>query len=114
MSFDFYYKRWYDGLMTEPFDSQCNRAQDAINNCFSEDIRNWIQVLLNILIEKGYARVILKDGSLLDVSKIAYTCRYTSFFDIFNNSNLIDLSILPVKITELEYSIDDYMKFLNY
>lgn len=113
MSFDFYYKRWYAGLMTEPFDSQCNRAQDAINNCFSEDIRNWLQVLLNILIEKGYARVTLKDSSLLDVSKIAYTCRYASFFDIFDlfNSNLIDLSILPVEITELEYSMDDYIKF---
>lgn len=61
--------------------------------------------------EKGYARVTLKDSSLLDVSKIAYTCRYASFFDIFNNSNLIDLSILPVEITELEYSMDDYIKF---
>lgn len=102
MSFNVYYKRWYDGLMTEPFDSQRNRAQDAINDCFSEDIRNWFQVLLNILIKKGYARVTLKDSSLLDVSKIAYTSIYASFFDIFN-SNLIDFSILPVEITELEY-----------
>ena len=100
---DSYYRRWYNDC----FDNQYKRAQKAIDDCSSEDIRSWFKLLLNILKEKKFARVVLKNDKLLDVVKIAYTHRYASFFDIFNISHLINFSIFPLEINEpeFEYSI---------
>jgi hypothetical protein len=102
---DSYYKRWYNSLFNDCFDNQYKRAQKAIDDCSSEDIRSWFKLLLNILKEKKFARVVLKNDKLVDVEKIAYTHSYASFFDIFYISHLINFSIFPMEINELEFSI---------
>lgn len=98
-----YYSYWR--LSNEPFESQCYRAQEAIDRCSSEDVLLWYQKLLDILKTKRYARVRLKDGSSLDVQRVAYTNAYASFFDCFNTDHLIDLSVFPVMIDKLEFTI---------
>lgn len=92
-------------MSNESFDSQCQRAQKAVDSCTSEDVRLWYQNLLDILKMKRYARVRLKDGRNLDVGRIAYTYSYASFFDCFNTDHLIDLSVRPALIEQLEFTI---------
>lgn len=100
-----YYRIFHRGLSNESFDNQCQRAQKAVDRCSSEDVRLWYQNLLDILKTKRYARVRLKDGSSLDVQRIAYTNAYASFFDCFNTDHLIDLSVYPEVIEKLEFTI---------
>ena len=101
----YYYRLQWGGLSKEPFSSQCQRAQKAVDSCSSEDVRLWYQNLLDILKTERYARVRLKDGSNLDVQRIAYTNAYASFFDCFNTDQLIDLSVRPALIDKLEFTI---------
>lgn len=92
-------------MSKDSFDNQCQRAQKVVDSCSSEDVRLWYQNLLDILKTKRYARVRLKDGSSLDVQRIAYTNAYASFFDCFNTDHLIDLSVRPALIEKLEFTI---------
>lgn len=100
------YYRIFHRLSNEPFSSQCRRAQEAVDRISSEDVRLWYQNLLDILKAKGYARVRLKDGSSLDVGRVAYTYSYASFFDCLAMKRLIDLSVFPAVIDKLECTIN--------
>ena len=105
-----YYSYWR--LSNEPFDSQCQRAQEAIDRFStevdrfsSEEVRLWYQNLLDILKTKNCARIRLEDGRSLDVQRIAYTNKYLSFFDCLSVKHLIDFSTLPEVIDKLEFTL---------
>lgn len=108
-----YYRLFHWGLANESFDSQCSRAQEAVdrfssevNGYSSEEVRLWYQNLLDILKDKKYARIRLEDGRSLDVQRIAYTNKCLSFFDCLQVKHLIDFSTLPEVIDKLEFTID--------
>lgn len=100
-----YWRSFHWGLSNEPFSSQCQRAQNAVDRCSSQEVRLWYQNLLDILKTKRYARVSLKDGRSLDVERIAYTYSYASFFDCLALEHLIDLSVIPAMIDKLEFTL---------
>ena len=79
-------------------------AQRTIDkNTDNEEEKQWLQELLNILKEKNYATIkSIATGKLVDVSKIAYTYEFASFFDVFNHIRYFDLHFTPIKTTELK------------
>lgn len=100
------------------FDEMVESAQRAINNhyktvtfngivvCnindpFEETQIIWLQKLLDILKEKKYATIQLKNGNLIDVSAIAYTHDFLSFFDVINHLGYFDSNIEPIITEEL-------------
>ena len=106
----------------ENFEQMVESAQRAINDCYRKNVfKNgeilkgvekcnlndsfdetqiaWLQSLLDILKEGKYATIQAKNGTFLDVSKIANTHDYASFFDVINQINCFDMTIEP-KITE--------------
>ncbi len=101
------------------------RAQSAINNYKSKigvDSK-WFQKILDILKKEKYVRIKLytrytftyddldhKEDftDYVDISKIANTHDYASFFDIFNHENLIDFDFEPIEIDKLEYKLTDF------
>lgn len=110
---NYYYRLFHLGLSKESFDTQCQRAQEAVDRFStevdrfsSEEIRLWYQNLLDILKTKKYARIRLEDGRSLDVGKVAYTNKCLSFFDCLSVKHLIDFSILPEVIDKVEFTID--------
>lgn len=70
-----------------------------INDPFEETQIIWLQKLLDILKDKKYATIQLKNGNLIDVSAIAYTHDFLSFFDVINHLGYFDSNIEPI-ITE--------------
>jgi hypothetical protein len=101
------------------------RAQKAIDNYKSKigGTKIWFQQLLEILKKEKYARIQLytkpaftydeadhKEDfvDFVDVSKIADTHDYASFFDIFNHEYMINFDFVPVEINKLEYSLRDF------
>ena len=66
-----------------------------------EDQRTWLKELLDILKQHKYATVKMKDGQAVDVSKIANTYEYASFFDVYNHINIFDIDTKPTIIEEL-------------
>lgn len=104
------------------FEEMVNAAQRAINDCYRRNVfKNieilkgnekcnlndpfdetqivWLQQLLDILKDKKYATIQGKNGKLVDVTKIANTYEYASFFDIFNHLRYVNTNIEPI-ITE--------------
>ena len=51
-----------------------------------------------------YVTVKLKNGDYIDITGIAYTYSYGSWFDIINIDHLIDMSILPVETNKPQYT----------
>lgn len=74
-----------------------------VNDQFEETQIAWLQRLLDILKEKKYATIHFKNGNLVDVSKIAYTHEFLSFFDVINHLDCIDSSIEPIITEQLKY-----------
>lgn len=97
------------------FEEMYNQAKYAIdtyvgtwktNRCVAgmdvpEDQRTWLKELLDILKQHKYATVKMKDGRFIDVSKIANTYEYASFFDVYNHIDSFDIDTKPVIIEEL-------------
>lgn len=93
------------------FDEMVNYAQHAIDSLSEKESskQNWLQALLDILKKSEYARVTSNDGQFVDVSKIANTYSYASFFDIYNSIRYFDINIMPIQIDELKYSLTNFL-----
>lgn len=90
------------------------RAEEAINGIKDLQEREWFIKLLDILKKNSFATVHGKNGRLLDVTHIANTNTWASFFDIFNIINLIDIKIEPEEIKEETPSLNrSYYKFFR-
>ena len=101
------------------------RAQSAINNYRSKigGDSKWFQKILDILKKEKYVRIKLytryaftyddwdhKEDftDYVDISKIANTNEFASFFDIFNHEDMIDFDFEPIEIDKLEYKLTDF------
>lgn len=80
-----------------------------LNDSFEETQIVWLQRLLDILKERKYATIQGKNGNLVDVSAIANTFEYASFFDIFNHIERVDVNIEPIITEKLR---NTYVKLL--
>lgn len=90
------------------------RAEEAINGIKDLQEREWFNKLLDILKKNSVATVHGKNGRLLDVTRIANTYTWASFFDIFSIINLIDIKIEPEEIKEEAPSLNrTYYKFFR-
>ena len=49
-----------------------------------------------------YARIQTISGDFMDVSAIAYTHMFASFFDVYNHREKFNTSIQPVLVEELQ------------
>ena len=90
-----------DYYRTSTFKGKCN-----INDPFEETQIAWLQRLLDILKEKKYATIQLKNGNLIDVSAIAYTHDFLSFFDAINHLGYFDSNIEPIITEKLTNTIN--------
>lgn len=87
----------------DTFEKQVERAQNAVYNTKIDAEKEWLYELLYILKGKKYATIIGKNGSFIDVQRIAYTHNFASFFDIVNNLHRVDIEALPIITEELVY-----------
>ena len=78
-----------------------------VNDQFEETQVAWLQRLLDILKEKKYAAIRLRNGNLVDVSAIANTHDFLSFFDVINHLDYFDSSIEPIIIEKLTNTINE-------
>ena len=99
---DRYYKQWEYYKNHEPIESQINRAQKIIDEY--EGNKKYFQIILDLLKDDKCVRVKLKNGNSIDVTEIAYTYSYGSWFDIINIDHLIDMSILPVEVSKPQHT----------
>lgn len=86
----------------DTIDMQIKRAESAINDLEMPLEKEWFKDLLRILQTNHCARIVGLNGKFLDVSKIAYSCAYASFFDIYNSKRLFDMNIKPIMIAEFD------------
>lgn len=105
---DRYYKQWEYYSNHEPIESQINRAQKLIDKY--EGNKKYFQIILDLLKDGKYVTVKLKNGNSIDVTKIAYTCMYGSWFDIINIDHLIDMSILPVETNKPQHTYETQIR----
>lgn len=83
--------------MYNSFENKVKRAERTISDILEPTKRDWFDDLLSILKGGNTATVVGKNGKLLDVTRIAGTFEYASFFDVFNIYHLIDTSVKPVQ-----------------
>ena len=88
----------------DSFESQIKRAESAINRIESDEMRVWLSCILNALKMGKYARIQTISGNFMDVSAIAYTHMFASFFDVYNHIKMFNTSIQPVLVEELQFS----------
>ena len=88
----------------DSFESQIKRAESAINRIESDEMRVWLSCILNALKMGKYARIQTISGNFIDVSAIAYTHMFASFFDVYNHIEKFNTSIRPVLVEELQFS----------
>ena len=88
----------------DSFESQIKRAESAINRIESDEMRVWLSCILNALKMGKYARIQTISGNFMDVSAIAYTHMFASFFDVYNQIEKFNTSIQPVLVEELQFS----------
>lgn len=86
----------------DSFESQIKRAESAINQIESDEMRVWLSCILNALKMGKYARIQTISGNFMDVSAIAYTHMFASFFDVYNHIKMFNTSIQPVLVEELQ------------
>lgn len=56
-------------------------------------MRVWLSYILNALKMGKYARIQTISGDFMDVSVIAYTDMFASFFDVYNHREKFNTSI---------------------
>lgn len=91
-------------ISKDSFESQIKRAERAINQIESDEMRVWLSCILNTLKMGKYARIQTISGDFMDVSAIAYTHMFASFFDIYSHREKFNTSIQPVLVEELQFS----------
>ena len=84
------------------FEEMLDAAQKAIDKHFSGEQSIWLQKLLDILKDNKFASIQTKSSKIVDVSKIAHTYTYLSFFDVVNDINHFNTSIEPIEIEQLK------------
>ena len=109
------------------FGEMVQSAQNAVDDChkisfspfFDRDsllkLRDWLQNLLDILKVGKYATIKQKNGTSIDVARIAYTHDFASFFDVYNHVEYFDLDIMPTVTEELKNKLtyDSGTPYLN-
>ena len=88
----------------DSFESQIKRAESAINQIESNEMRVWLSCILNALKMGKYARIQTISGDFIDVEAIAFTHAFCSFFDVYNHIEKFNTSIQPVLVEELQYN----------
>ena len=91
-------------ISKDSFESQIKRAEKVINQIESDEMRVWLSCILNALKMGKYARIQTISGDFMDVSAIAYTHMFASFFDIYSHREKFNTSIQPVLVEELQFS----------
>ena len=91
----------------DSFESQIRRAEASLDRC-PKEIRAWLSCILKILKKSKYVRVQMLSGKYIDVSKIAFTIAFASFFDVYNHIEMFNISIQPVLVEELKYTLSIY------
>ena len=91
-------------ISEDSFESQIKRAERAINQIESDEMRVWLSCILNTLKMGKYARIQTISGDFMDVSAIAYTHMFASFFDVYDHREKFNTSIQPVLVEELQFS----------
>ena len=91
-------------ISKDSFESQIKRAEKAINQIESDEMRVWLSCILNALKMGKYARIQTLSGDFMDVSAIAYTHMFASFFDVYSHRKKFNTSIQPVLVEELQFS----------
>ena len=91
-------------ISKDSFESQIKRAEKTINQIESDEMRVWLSCILNVLKMGKYARIQTISGDFMDVSAIAYTHMFASFFDIYSHREKFNTSIQPVLVEELQFS----------
>lgn len=89
----------------ESIEFQIDRAERAISKIENEEVKAWLSCILDVLKMRNYVRVKELSGDLVDVESIAYTYGFASFFDVYNHIELFDISIQPLYIEELQYTL---------
>ena len=89
-------------ISKDSFESQIKRAEKAINQIESDEMRVWLSCILNARKMGKYARIQTLSGDFMDVSAIAYTHMFASFFDVYNHREKFNTSIQPVLVEELQ------------
>ena len=92
----------------DSFESQIRRAEISLDLIESKEIRAWLSCILDILKKDKYARVQMLSGKYVDVSKIAFTNAFASFFDVYNHIEMFNISIQPVLVEELKHTLSIY------
>lgn len=80
-----------------------HRILSEVYRC--ENKKKWLQCILDILKEGKYARIVNSNGQYVDVSRVAHTTVYASFFDVYNHLTWFDVNVHPVVTTELIYRL---------
>lgn len=89
--------------LEDSIESQIKRAQHALDLIKDEEIKSWLSLILETLKNGKYVRVKEVQGNFVDVSAIAFTQAYASFFDVYNHIDLFNTSTEPIIIDELRY-----------
>lgn len=89
--------------MRDTFKKQVERAQNAVYDTKIDVEKEWLYELLYILKGKKYATIKGKNGSFIDVQRIAYTHDFASFFDIVSHLHRVDIEVLPIITEKLTY-----------
>lgn len=92
----------------DSFESQVKRAENALKSIENDEMRVWLSDILNALKTHKYARIWTKTRHYIDVSAIAYTYEYASFFDVYNHIEKFNTTIKPVLVEKLEYALISY------
>lgn len=90
------------GRRRPTFKDYINEAYKSVNNDtrISPEQKKWLNSIIFILEEKGYARVMAK-GCLIDIEALGGTDRFASFYDVYNNIKKFNYTVMPIRIKEL-------------
>lgn len=84
------------------FDEMLNAAQKAISKHSDAVQATWMQKLLDILKDGKYATIRTLTDKVVDVSRIAHTYQYLSFFDAVNDIVRFDTTVEPIVTNQLK------------
>lgn len=79
-----------------------NAAQKAISKHSDAVQAMWMQKLLDILKDGKYVTIRTLTDKVVDVSRIAHTHQYLSFFDVANDIGQFDVTVEPIVANQLK------------
>lgn len=87
------------------FSEKVQQAQYAIDILTDDKKKAWLQKILDLLKEQKYVIICDEFGFKLDVSEIANTHYYLSFFDVYNFIRNFNTDIEPIETDQLRNTI---------